>query len=83
MSELLPSPQDYEEARQLLEMTCIPRAEGVINNIAHALAARGSATASRLLFSQREALNRAGVPTTSPEGAPVSDGWRAAWRPRS
>jgi len=36
-------------------------------------------TESRLLFSQRAALDRAGAPTAGPDGAPVSDGWRAAW----
>lgn len=34
---------------------------------------------SRLLPSQREALDRAGAPTEGDDGAPVSDGWRAQW----
>lgn len=43
------------------------------------LTAEREGLGSRLLFSQRGALDWAGVPTVSPEGAPVSDGWRAAW----
>lgn len=34
---------------------------------------------SRLLFSQRAALDRAGAPTAGEDGCPVSDGWRAKW----
>jgi hypothetical protein len=49
-----------------------------IERIAMALEeARGAG--SRLLFSQRAALDRAGVPTSGPDGAPVSDGWRVVW----
>lgn len=36
-------------------------------------------TTASLLYTQRMALNRAGAPTVDPDGAPVSDGWRAKW----
>lgn len=51
----------------------------VIANDAPAMLRAKGPIGSRLTYSQRLALDAAGVPTTGEDGAPVSDGWRATW----